>query len=93
MTDAPYTGDTMKNLKKQPNQPLSMNNKCSLILRLWRVESSEPPVWRASVEITDTGKRIGFASLEQLFAFLIDFTEINCDLPILEDTANNARRY
>ena len=51
--------------------------KCSFILRLWRVEQSGAPDWRASVEIPETGKRIGFASLEQLFAYLIDWSESN----------------
>ncbi len=50
--------------------------KYSFILRLWRVEGSGTSNWQASVEIPEDGKRIGFASLEQLFAFLIDFTEI-----------------
>jgi len=56
------------------------NNKCSFILRLWQAEQSNTPDWRASVENPETGKRIGFSSLEQLFAFLIDFTESNCAL-------------
>jgi hypothetical protein len=60
-------------------------HKCSYILRLWRVDQSNASDWRASVEIPETGKRIGFASLEQLFAFLIDFTEINCDLKPIEN--------
>jgi hypothetical protein len=49
--------------------------KTSLILRLWRIESSESTYWRASAEIPETGERIGFATLEQLFAFLLDLTE------------------
>ena len=61
------------------------NNKCSFILRLWREEQSDTLNWRASVEIPETGKRIGFAGLEQLFAFLIDFTEINSNLQPMED--------
>ncbi len=42
----------------------------SYLLRLW----CEAPDrrWRASLEDTRTGKRIGFASLEQLFAFLME---------------------
>jgi hypothetical protein len=64
---------------------MNSNNKCSFILRLWRVEQSETPNWRASVEIPETGRRIGFASLEQLFAFLIDFTETSCDLQPMEN--------
>ncbi len=54
--------------------------KCSFILRLWRVEHSEEASWLASLEIPETGKRIGFASLEQMFAYLIDFIESNRDV-------------
>ncbi len=53
------------------------NNKCSYILRLWRVEHTEAAAWMASLEIPETGKRIGFASLEQLFAYLIEMIETN----------------
>ena len=63
---------------------MQSNNKCSFILRLWQVEQSNTPDWRASVEIPETGRRIGFASLEQLFAFLMDISEKNCDLKQLE---------
>lgn len=60
-------------------------NKYSFILRLWRVEHSNVADWLASLEIPETGKRIGFASLEQLFAFLMDLSENNCDLQETED--------
>ena len=63
-------------------------NKCSFILRLWRVEQSEAPDWRASIEIPETGKRIGFASLEQLFAYLIDWSENNGDGQKIEGKGN-----
>ena len=53
--------------------------KCSFILRLWRVDQSTAPDWRASIEVPTTGKRIGFASLEQLFAFLMDLSESKAD--------------
>ncbi len=29
---------------------------------------------------TQTGQRFGFSSLEQLFAFLIDFTDNSCEI-------------
>jgi hypothetical protein len=70
----------MKKIVRQPDLSMHLNNKCSFILRLWQVEQSDTPDWQASVEILKTGKRIGFSSLEQLFAFLIDFTEANCDV-------------
>jgi len=70
----------MKNKIRQPDQPMQPIHKCSYILRLWRVDQSNASDWRASLEIPETGKRLGFASLEQLFAYLIDLSEGNCDL-------------
>ena len=43
----------------------------SYLLRLWRT----PHAWRASLDDPHTGKRLGFASLEQLFAYLMEATE------------------
>ena len=45
------------------------------LLRMWRVEAEDGPVWRASLESPHTGERAGFASLEALFAFLAAKTE------------------
>lgn len=49
----------------------------SYLLRMWRDSSAgassgeeNKPAWRASVVSTLTGKRRGFASLEDLFDFL-----------------------
>ena len=42
------------------------------LLRLWRVGSGEPTVWRASLDDPSTGERKGFANLESLFAYLRD---------------------
>jgi len=44
------------------------------LLRLWRSETLDQG-WRASLEDPHTGERIGFASLEQLFAFLMEQVE------------------
>ena len=46
----------------------------SYLLRLWRIGSADVPNWRASLEDARTHQRLNFASLEQLFAFLIDET-------------------
>jgi len=46
----------------------------SYLLRLWRAETLDQG-WRASLEDPHTGKRIGFASLELLFAFLMEQVE------------------
>ena len=43
----------------------------SYLLRLWRGETPDGG-WRASLADSRTGQRIGFATLEQLFAFLMD---------------------
>ena len=52
----------------------------SYLLRLWRVRERGPPgerapgeepeIWRASLQCPGSGERIGFRSLEELFAFL-----------------------
>jgi hypothetical protein len=52
----------------------------SYLLRLWRVRERGPPdgeppdsgvsAWRASLQSPGTGERIGFRTLEELFAFL-----------------------
>ena len=70
-----------------PNQYSQPIHKCSFILRLWRVDESNTADWRASLEIPETGKRIGFASLEQLFAFLMDLSECNGEKQQIEDKA------
>jgi hypothetical protein len=75
----------MKTSLGLPDREMHMNNKCSLILRLWRNENSSDRIWRASVEIPEASKRFGFSSLEQLFAFLIDFTDANCDNQFVEN--------
>ncbi len=47
----------------------------SYLLRLWRTEGLRDFEWRASLKIPETGQRIGFANLEQLFVYLMDLTE------------------
>jgi hypothetical protein len=42
----------------------------SYLLRLWRTGSEEDGVWLASLTNPFTGEHLGFASLEQLLAFL-----------------------
>jgi hypothetical protein len=42
----------------------------SYLLRLWREGDGEFPVWRASLQSTQTGEKTGFGSLEALFDFL-----------------------
>jgi hypothetical protein len=44
------------------------------LLRLWQESGGDPPrdppLWRASLERPQSGDRLGFASLADLFAFL-----------------------
>lgn len=40
------------------------------LLRLWQVRDKGQVGWRASIENVHTGERRGFASPEELFAFL-----------------------
>ena len=52
----------------------------SYLLRLWQESGGssdpvgDPPLWRASLESPQTGARLGFASLVDLFAFLEEET-------------------
>ncbi len=81
----------MKKKFQPPDQLTSSNHKCSLILRLWREEQPGAHEWRASVEIPEAGRRFGFASLEQLFAFLIDFTDTDCEMGHIENKDQEKR--
>ena len=42
----------------------------SYLVRLWRSEDVDPPIWHASTEDTMTGERRNFAGIAQLFCFL-----------------------
>jgi len=47
----------------------------SYMLRLWRTRERGPPdwrspVWRASLQSPQTGERVHFSTLDELFAFL-----------------------
>ena len=65
-------------MEKQPRrtdqnqQPIHSR---SYILRLWCESEPQAGNWRASLEDPSTGERFGFASLEQLFVFIMERTE------------------
>ena len=65
----------MKDQAKQPRNDLRNPHRLSYLLRLWHMEGLGDFEWRASLEIPETGQRIGFANLEQLFVYLMDLTE------------------
>jgi hypothetical protein len=50
------------------------------LLRLWLADLEVTGAgWRASLEDPHTGERLGFAGLEQLFAYLLTLTEGEAD--------------
>lgn len=58
------------------NTPVVVEKKYRVyLLRLWRGEDPAHALWRASLEDPRTGERIGFESLERLFAFLMEQIE------------------
>lgn len=65
----------MNDQAKQPMNDLKNTHHLSCLLRLWRTEGLRDVEWRASLEISGTGQRIGFANLEQLFVYLMDLIE------------------
>jgi len=46
----------------------------SYMLRLWLAYSSEEANWRASLEDPRTGETTGFATMRELFGFLVERT-------------------
>ena len=54
--------------------------RIAFLLRMWCVDETGRSNWQASLEIPGTGKRIGFASLEQLIMYLIDLSENRNDI-------------
>ena len=55
---------------------LEAPKRFAYLLHLWRSTGQ----WRASLESLETGKRLGFASLEQLFCYLMDLIEGNFNM-------------
>lgn len=47
----------------------------SYLLRLWMVKSAGETLWRASLESSLTGDRLGFPDLEALFLYLERITQ------------------
>lgn len=65
----------MNEATAQPTNDMKNKRHISFLLRLWRGQEPGCSDWQASLEVPGTGKRIGFASLEQLFAYLMDLSE------------------
>lgn len=56
---------------------MKRDQRCHLsyLLRLWQVQEEGKNVWRASLQRPGADRRLGFATLEQLFGFLRDETD------------------
>ena len=50
--------------------PKRTHDYSSYLLRIWRAAEGKTPSYRAYLEDLTTSKRVGFANLESLFAFL-----------------------
>ena len=58
---------------ERPENAARQPDYLAYLLRLWRMEGSAD-AWRGSVESPQTGERLGFGSLDELFAFLREQT-------------------
>jgi hypothetical protein len=67
----------MNNNTNNPTKDLKSAERFSYLLHVWRTNGQ----WRASLEAPGTEKRIGFANLEQLFAYLMDLIEGSAESP------------
>jgi hypothetical protein len=67
----------MNNNTNNPTKDLKSPERFSYLLHIWRTNDQ----WRASLEVPGTGKRIGFANMEQLFAYLMDLIEGTAESP------------
>ena len=56
-----------------PESTAQQPDYLSYLLRLWRMKGSAA-AWRGSIESPHTGERLGFGSLDELFAFLREQT-------------------
>ena len=63
---------TMNEKAEHSMKNLKFPQRHSYLLRLWRSGDFD---WQASLERPETGERIGFASLEALFTYLMDLAE------------------
>jgi len=63
----------MNNNTNYPIKELDSSNRFTFLLHLWHSAGQ----WRASLQNLETGKRFGFADLEQLFSYLMDLIEDN----------------
>jgi hypothetical protein len=71
---------------RAPNPPQPANYH-AIWLRLWR--DGADGAWHASLQDAESGERLGFATLEHLFAYLLRLTD---DAPEADGRATPAER-
>ncbi len=69
----------MNDQAEQPMDDEKFPTRLSYLLRIWQTGEPDLFNWRFSLENPETGKRIGFASLEELFLYLMDLCECHAD--------------
>jgi hypothetical protein len=82
----------MNEKAKQCKKDLKLPHHRSFLLRLWYTDGPGGSDWRASLENPETGERIGFARLEELFAYLMDLVERNSKRQETGGKARNENR-
>lgn len=65
----------MNRRAQTPKEDMKRAHRFSYLLRLWQVEGRKGSDWQASLETPETGQRLGFANLEQLFGYLMNLSE------------------
>ncbi len=51
--------------------------RLSFLLRVWNTDELGGNNWQASLEDPKTGDRIGFTSIEELFAYILNLTSLS----------------
>lgn len=72
--------------------PTEQRRYLSYLLRLWQTSDGTKQIWRASLESPGTGERRGFASLEDLFDFLLAQTGLQGEQNHGGDTRGQSRQ-
>lgn len=69
-------------MQTMPSKPFHYH---AYLLRIWHAQGADENVtWQASLQDAATRQRIGFASLEGLFAFLLNEIEVTPERRALE---------
>ena len=77
LVEPPVTGQPSRTSEENHSAERDANAGLgrSFLLRLWSSGELCNSAWRASLEDPHTGQRVGFASLDHLFAYLMELSE------------------